>query len=183
MDNSIALFVENSDEWESMDGLSVDEDNCYEILYETQEKEDSDTNLNTDPETCPICLEYMGDDIYETFCGHLFHKDCVKTWFNKVGRVECPACRQMDMFDSDVILRTEQFLNKLSSCHNVKNFELENLREFLKSHNMNYLYSKNIQLILDGEDDYVKVILAECLQSLCSRHFLEKVGNEYHYVA
>ena len=57
-------------------------------------------NLNTiiiekNTETCSICLEYYDDKdiITKLQCEHMFHKDCIKPWFNSNNK-NCPLCRR-----------------------------------------------------------------------------------------
>ena len=39
--------------------------------------------------SCSICLEVKGEKVV-TYCGHLFHEDCLKQWGKKNN---CPVCR------------------------------------------------------------------------------------------
>jgi rubrerythrin len=43
--------------------------------------------------TCPICIDLVSKETIQiTFCGHIFHKECI----DEVKRVkpECPICRK-----------------------------------------------------------------------------------------
>ena len=42
---------------------------------------------------CQICFEKFqdADKIYKLPCKHLFHKECIDTWFK--GHNTCPVCR------------------------------------------------------------------------------------------
>lgn len=43
--------------------------------------------------TCPICLDLVNKDTIQiTFCGHIFHKDCIEEV--KKVKPECPMCRK-----------------------------------------------------------------------------------------
>lgn len=44
---------------------------------------------------CSICNEDIGQDkrVSELTCGHLFHKDCILTWFTTSNEKTCPLCR------------------------------------------------------------------------------------------
>lgn len=46
-----------------------------------------------DDESCPICMEDLGDDAVTTRCGHSFCKSCLMTWEIQQGRLQCPSCR------------------------------------------------------------------------------------------
>jgi hypothetical protein len=41
---------------------------------------------------CPICLDKINDSIYVTFCGHIFHKDCIHASLER--DIRCPICRR-----------------------------------------------------------------------------------------
>jgi len=42
-------------------------------------------------ESCTICLDPI-DRFYELRCGHMFHTECLRTWFER-GKSDCPVCR------------------------------------------------------------------------------------------
>ncbi|KAG9444355.1 hypothetical protein H6P81_015695 [Aristolochia fimbriata] len=44
-------------------------------------------------ESCSICLSdfSVGKEIGRTPCGHIFHPDCIRKWFNR--STSCPLCR------------------------------------------------------------------------------------------
>lgn len=43
--------------------------------------------------TCPICLDLVNKDTIQiTFCGHIFHKECIEEAKNV--KPECPICRK-----------------------------------------------------------------------------------------
>ncbi|GBM00349.1 hypothetical protein AVEN_32490-1 [Araneus ventricosus] len=46
-----------------------------------------------DSSPCPICLETLGRDSYETVCHHTFHRNCLKALL-KSGWFRCPCCRE-----------------------------------------------------------------------------------------
>jgi len=40
---------------------------------------------------CPICMDNPHEIFVQTVCGHIFHKDCLRTWL--LQKNECPNCR------------------------------------------------------------------------------------------
>lgn len=42
-------------------------------------------------ENCPICLDSFYSPIEILPCGHLFHRKCLKNWFQQ--RLVCPVCK------------------------------------------------------------------------------------------
>ena len=50
-------------------------------------------------EECSICFKKLNKKSETLFCGHTFHKKCLKKWnespFNKT-HFQCPYCRQFD---------------------------------------------------------------------------------------
>jgi hypothetical protein len=46
---------------------------------------------------CAICLERLreGEVIGDIACGHMLHKDCLKTWLSRHNR--CPLCQHIDI--------------------------------------------------------------------------------------
>lgn len=58
----------------------------------TQEFYDMAVSLNK-KYTCPICIDMVDKNTIDiTYCGHIFHKDCLKE--SKKHKNECPTCRQ-----------------------------------------------------------------------------------------
>jgi hypothetical protein len=46
-------------------------------------------------DTCPICMEkHTKVDSLKTNCGHIFGKECFKTWYQRSNN--CPTCRNKD---------------------------------------------------------------------------------------
>ena len=43
-------------------------------------------------EECTICMEELSQPNRELCCGHVFHDECIDTWFAK-GGTDCPICR------------------------------------------------------------------------------------------
>jgi len=72
------------------------------INRETDEKDELTDGLKTCKFTrsdneeviCPICLEEFNDNetVIELSCKHIFHKDCIKSWFK--NNHSCPTCRK-----------------------------------------------------------------------------------------
>ncbi len=60
------------------------------------------TNENLPSLDCPICMCAFEEGEYakELPCEHIFHKQCIKTWFEEHST--CPICRQ------DATLRCEE---------------------------------------------------------------------------
>ena len=48
---------------------------------------------NEDSNECPICLAEFksGDNLKKLPCGHLFHKNCIQSWF--IRKMICPNCK------------------------------------------------------------------------------------------
>jgi E3 ubiquitin-protein ligase RNF115/126 len=40
---------------------------------------------------CPICVKDFNKDHVVLPCGHIFHSDCILSWFEK--KMDCPICR------------------------------------------------------------------------------------------
>ncbi|GBN65585.1 hypothetical protein AVEN_224618-1 [Araneus ventricosus] len=53
---------------------------------------------------CPICLETLGRDSYETVCQHTFHRNCFKVLL-KSGCFRCPCCREQISGDDGLSAR------------------------------------------------------------------------------
>jgi len=48
-------------------------------------------------EDCSICLDTLkrNDTVIQLDCDHLFHKACIKQWFNTKVNKNCPLCRNI----------------------------------------------------------------------------------------
>jgi len=72
----------------------------YKILDLPTEQTFDDCVIETDKKDCSICLCNDDDGHYiETSCGHSFHKECLKHWWNSSDR-KCPLCRT-NLFQGD----------------------------------------------------------------------------------
>ena len=49
------------------------------------------TATNKTMSECPVCYETMTTGVYNTECGHAFHKKCMLRWLEKNDT--CPMCR------------------------------------------------------------------------------------------
>lgn len=60
----------------------------HDVPEDTIDTESKDIN-----ETCAICIEPLkeGDTSIVLKCNHVFHKDCIISWFKK--ELICPICR------------------------------------------------------------------------------------------
>lgn len=47
------------------------------------------------PEQCSICTESLTEKDKPQKCGHYFHNDCIKTWFQQHPLGKCPICRKI----------------------------------------------------------------------------------------
>lgn len=55
---------------------------------------------------CPICIQPINpSNMYETVCGHRFHKNCLCTWFNSrlSESASCPLCREDIKYDRGIV--------------------------------------------------------------------------------
>jgi hypothetical protein len=42
---------------------------------------------------CSVCLEDIEHGVAMKHCGHVFHQDCLSSWFSQSSRLVCPMCR------------------------------------------------------------------------------------------
>ncbi|KAM7276098.1 hypothetical protein ACFE04_017964 [Oxalis oulophora] len=52
-----------------------------------------DCNTTSDDQLCSVCVEGFEktEDAKMVACGHIYHKDCIVTWFSNSD--SCPLCR------------------------------------------------------------------------------------------
>ena len=48
--------------------------------------------MNENYNQCPICLSNARLPV-ATRCGHIFCWECIKSWVNSKGKMECPSCK------------------------------------------------------------------------------------------
>jgi hypothetical protein len=55
-------------------------------------------------EMCPVCLdEIQFKQLHKTTCGHVFHSECILTWF--ISSDECPVCRHEESTEPVIIFK------------------------------------------------------------------------------
>ena len=50
---------------------------------------------NVEKECCICFIAYNGENWKTLSCNHHYHQSCIKNWFHKKGKQECPYCRQI----------------------------------------------------------------------------------------
>lgn len=70
---------------------------------------------------CAICcdLNDIKENQHLTCCNHLFHKECIKTWYisDHASCTKCPICRTLlnitniELYDSNLISTYDEFIN------------------------------------------------------------------------
>jgi len=135
---------------------------------------------------CPICLELLSNFDNNNnlpVCHHVFHEICIRKWWNKVHRVECPYCRWCENYDRELITGIEGLLVKLIMYGDVHDFQLLSLQIAIKKNiNDRFIYRRAINLIMSG-DDKCQDIINHCLSSLVSRGYMKMQNNLYYYVS
>lgn len=65
-----------------------------EKIQADQSEAKHDPEPEPEKEWCPICLiDYEeGEELRELPCGHLYHPQCIDSWFAK--KKNCPYCKQ-----------------------------------------------------------------------------------------
>ena len=69
--------------------------------------------------TCSICLTDIDDQLLDvTRCGHVFHKECIRTWLDK--EKTCPLCRTylpfLSIYDRSQKSGLLQHLSRIRGC-------------------------------------------------------------------
>ncbi|KAF4703649.1 hypothetical protein FOZ63_026885 [Perkinsus olseni] len=56
---------------------------------------DEDPAKSTAFQSCTICLSPydLSEMVMELGCGHFYHDDCIRKWFNEAPNHQCPYCR------------------------------------------------------------------------------------------
>ena len=52
------------------------------------------TKFNFSDRNSMITSEVEPDEVSKLLCGHVFHYECLKRWFQSTSKNECPFCRQ-----------------------------------------------------------------------------------------
>ena len=80
-------------------------DAMIQSIQQLQAGHSSDSDEETDDNTCIICTEALhrqnananastsSSTITLTSCGHMFHTNCIQQWMNTSERPTCPVCR------------------------------------------------------------------------------------------
>lgn len=156
-------------------------------IYENCEPEDDKINDNIS--ICSICLEHINLPIYpigiRLFCGHLFHRDCILPWFQKIETSTCPYCRKSETTVEEAIYSMRSVLNR----YGMKN---------LKSPIIGQDFKPVWKWLLDEKrvyDDYRDIIFLihankykaldelaqKAFQILHKNGYYKKIGNQYAY--
>jgi len=72
---------------------------------------------------CPICLDQIEhEDKFQTYCCHVFHKECIEKWFNRSHK--CPLCRKskfnisMKDYENNYLQKSNEMTQKIKQCSN-----------------------------------------------------------------
>lgn len=69
-------------------------------------------------ETCPVCLEDIPvKNNHVTSCRHVFHQDCIRTWFESSD--DCPICRTEQTTDPLILFKNNICANMRENYMNV----------------------------------------------------------------
>ena len=80
------------------------------------------SDLDTPYESCTICRERFDDNsiVRKLSCGHIFHINCIDTWFE--SNITCPVCRadlrDLDESENENLNQTGNLNNTTSSIAN-----------------------------------------------------------------
>lgn len=70
------------------------------IFYNQADK--SNNNMK-----CPICYDKIVKDMFISFCGHIFHNNCIEEWC--LQRENCPICRRTLKYRLNAPLKSIRF--------------------------------------------------------------------------
>ena len=79
---------------------------CTRSAHDENGAEDEEEKAEQDEdEECVVCMEklHLGDDASSLTCKHVYHYDCIQSWFvqelNSNGVATCPVCK-VTVFDA-----------------------------------------------------------------------------------
>lgn len=151
---------------------------------------------------CSICyntIKITDIDSSKLPCSHLFHADCLKTWWNTIGHKSCPYCRSsFDKFETQLYHEIDTCLIKQLMCgqkfcvdifylqiqltpfidNPFKTFENYNISWFLLVYCrffISLLRTKSMTI-----EEIVKIIHSR-LENLTKRNYSKVVNNYYVY--
>ena len=84
---------------------------------------------------CSICQESFRDGSYMSalLCGHVFHYECIQSWFN--NKSNCPHCRSPNTGTFIKKLYFDKIRDANNSCANLNDSETENRQELRLEYN------------------------------------------------
>ena len=95
-------------------------------------------------------------------CGHLYHKTCIRNWFNKVdmeSSTKCPLCRDKIIFKPD---SRDLMMHKIR--HNDKKYQHEHVVTILETTNIpTYTFrfpSMRTSIDDDGESEFGRELVS-----------------------
>lgn len=98
-------------------------------------------NYDEDIECCICCCTLIDEPVFETNCGHKYHKDCIITNIYDYKRKTCPKCnKEFEYKPTKKDLINQIVIPKTDSIKNEPNHESEKQLALIKTHD----YSFNI---------------------------------------
>lgn len=93
----------------------------YRSLKTSEQMAHLKTTLSTDKTVCAICCTTINQDqrVYHLDCKHLFHHTCLESWFRISSNLECPLCRQSNLYNKPVnrIFYKERLVEQSTLLH------------------------------------------------------------------